>query len=237
MSIRKSVSVGSPVTIATPFDVEIKLDDKGKTLIVVNKDSVIYKSFNMKDIMIAQEYLDKETESLIKAEEKNTDRHIIKKLGEEIEAGPNSIVYIELEIETNLTVKNAEIKVGPESAKSNPKSTEPAWRDFPELIGFEPKLEYDNDGSIKDSTLPRRQKYAYIPLAYFSPNINLKGKSANFTIGGQNINQTLVQIVKDNIILQLFNYDGYPITYGIPFFGGTYLYFPPDFKLKEDDKK
>lgn len=232
---RKSISVGAPVSIAVPFDVELKLNEKGKLEATVSKDSVIYKSFSMKDIMIAKEYLDKETEGLIQAQEKNTDRHIIKKLGEPLEAAPNSIIYIELEIETNLTVKSAEIKIGPESAKSNPKSTEPAWKDYPELIGFDPQLEYDSDGSIKNSTVPRRQKYAYIPLAYFSSNIELKGKSANFVIGGQAINQTLVQIIKDNIILQLFNYDGYPVTYGIPFFGGTYLYFPPEYKPKEKE--
>jgi hypothetical protein len=233
ISLRKSLSVGTPGSLAAPFNTEITTNKKGEMVAIIDKQSVIYKSFNLKDIMIAKEYLDKETESLITKEEKNTDRHVIKKLGEELPIFPNSVIYIELEIEVNLMIKSAEIKVGPESAKNNPQSSDPPWKSYPEIIGFDPPLEYDSDGSIKDSSLPRRQKYAYIPISYFSPNLELKGKNVSFSNKTEPVSQILVQILKDNIIMQIFNYDGYPVTYGIPFFGGTYLYFPPGWKPPE----
>jgi len=96
MARRKSINVGSGGGgNSIPFEVTTVTAKDNSTKFVVNPRSVIYKSFNLKDIMIAPSLLDKETEQLIKAKEGNTDRHVIKKLGTQLDAHTDSIIYLE----------------------------------------------------------------------------------------------------------------------------------------------
>jgi len=222
---RKSINVGG-TTDSFPFEVTTKTSSNGDTKFSVNPKSVIYKSFNLKDIMIAPSLLDKETSELIKAKEKNTDRHLIKSLGEDLDAIVDSIIYIELEISPNLNIIKAEIKAGPQEHKNAPKEDAPPWKGFPEMIGFEPPLEFDSKGQLKNINVSRSQKYAYIPIAHITSDTTVGKPISIFNSQSQEvISQNLVQILNTNIIIQTFNYDGIPVAYPIPFFGGTYLYY------------
>jgi hypothetical protein len=225
MAIRKVINVGGGNS-AFPFEVDTVTAEDGSTKFIVNPRSVIYKSFNLKDIMIAPSLLDKETEELIKAKEGNTDRHIIQYLGTELEAIVDSIIYIQLEVSANLNVIKAEIKTGPQEHKSAPKQDSPPWQGFPEMIGFQPPLEFDDQGQLKNSTVTRYQKYAYIPIANVTSDSSA-GKLIYIynSQTKQTTAQYLVQLLNTNIIIQTFNYDGIPVAYPIPFFGGTYLYY------------
>lgn len=232
--MKKPINVSPLSNSSSPFEAQFSYDENGKVKASINNQSVIYKSFNLKDIMIAESFVDQETKTLIESKEKTLDRHIIKKLSDEIEVYPNTVMYIEIDISSNLNILKAEIKVGPADAANKVDTTTPPWDQYPELIGFNPKLEYDKDGTLKNSNITRFQNKAYVPIGYFTPNLSLTGKNINFVIAGKTISQNFVQVLKDNLIIQTFNYDGIPVAYPIPFFGGTYLYFkpPPPAKTK-----
>jgi len=227
MARRKAINVkGEGGGASIPFEVTSMTAQDGSTKFIVNPRSVIYKSFNLKDVMIAPSLLDKETEELIKAKEDNTDRHVIKYLGTELEAFSDSIIYLELKISQNLNIIGAEVRSGPSEHSSSPNEYYPPWIDFPEMIGFEPPLEFDDQGQLKNSTVTRYQKYAYVPIA----NVTSDSSTGKLIYiynpqTKKTITQYLVQILNTNIILQTFNYDGIPVLYPIPSFGGTYLFY------------
>jgi hypothetical protein len=228
MARRKSINVTSANTANGPFSVSTKLNKDGKKLVyTVNARSVIYKSFNLKDIMVYEGFIDKETKTLIEAKEKNLKRHIIKSLSQEQDLVPDSIIYLELEISQNLNIISAEIYNLPTEHATNPKADVRPWNGFPEMIGFSPPLEFDDKGQLKNSNVSRYQRYAYVPIAYVTSDPQAVGTSITFpAIGsGKPLTQTLVQILNTNLIIQTFNYDGIPVAYPIPFFGGTYLYY------------
>jgi len=227
MARRKSINVGGGGGgNSIPFEVTTVTAKDNSTKFVVNPRSVIYKSFNLKDIMIAPSFLDKETEQLIKAKEGNTDRHVIKKLGTQLDAHTDSIIYLELEISQNLNIISAEVVCLPSEHDTDPQGYYRPWNGFPEMIGFDPPLEFDDQGQLKNSTVTRYQRYAYVPIANVTSDSST-GKVV-YVYNAQTKKMTtqyLVQLLNTNIILQTFNYDGIPVLYPIPFFGGTYLFY------------
>ena len=228
--MRRSINVSDSSVGNGPFSVSTKLDKDGKKLVfTVNPRSVIYKSFNLKDIMVDESFIDKETAALIKAKEKDLKRHVITDLTKEQEVYPNSIIYLQLDISPNLNIKYAEVLSGPIRAGEFTGDDEPPWEGFPEMIGYTPPLEFDENGQLKNSFVSRYQKYAYVPIAYVTSDPSAIGTSITIP-GTPPITQTLVQILNTNLIIQTFNYDGIPVAYPIPFFGGTYLYY--DFTKK-----
>jgi hypothetical protein len=226
--MKRSINISDSTVANGPFSVSTKLSSDGKKLVFTsNPRSVIYKSFNLKDIMVDQSFIDKETSQLIIAKEKNLDRHIIKKLSEEQDLVPDSIIYLELEISPNLNIISAQMYNLPTEHATNPKQDVRPWNGFPEMIGFSPPLEFDEKGQLKDIKVTRYQKYAYVPTAYITSDPQAVGTSVIFPAkgSGEPITQTLVQVLNTNLIIQTFNYDGIPVAYPIPFFGGTYLYY------------
>ena len=228
--MRRSINVTDSSAGNGPFSISTKLDKDGKKLVFTgNPRSVIYKSFNLKDIMVDASFIDKETAELIKAKEKDLKRHVITDLTKEQEVYPDSIIYISLHISPNLNITYAELLSGPIRAGEFTSDTEPPWEGFPELIRFSPPLEFNEKGQLKNISVSRYQDRAYVPVAYVTSDPSAIG--ASITIPGDPpVNQTLVQILNTNIIIQTFNYDGIPVAYPIPFFGGTYLYY--DFTKK-----
>jgi|GEM_PF-3398432 len=223
--MRRTINVTDSSAGNGPFSVSTKLDKEGKKLVyTVNPRSVIYKSFNLKDIMVDRSFIDKETAKLIEAKEKDLKRHVITDLSKEQEVYPDSIIYISLHISPNLNIKYAEVLAGPMRIGEFTSDTEPPWEGFPEMIGYTPPLEFDEKGQLKNSLISRYQSRAYVPIAYVTSDPSAIGTS--ITIPGDTpITQTLVQILNTNLIIQTFNYDGTPVAYPIPFFGGTYLYY------------
>jgi hypothetical protein len=223
---RKSINLGGGTNSSFPFEVTTMTGKDGDTKFVVNLRSIIYKSFNLKDIMIAPSLLDADTEKLIQSKEGNTDRHVIKGLGTELQAIPDSIIYLQLTISQNLNIISAETKIGPSEHLTSPTQDVPPWVGFPEMIGFEPPLEFDEKGQLKNSTVSRYQKYAYVPIANITSDTTA-GKTIYIYNSStkKTTTQNLVQLLDTNIIIQTFNYDGIPVAYPIPFFGGTYLYY------------
>jgi len=223
--MRRSINVSDASVANGPFSISTKLSKDGKKLVFTgNPRSVIYKSFNLKDIMVDASFIEKETAALITAKEKNLDRHVIRDLSKEQEVYANSIIYLVLAISPNLNIKSAELLSGPIRAGEFTSDTEPPWEGFPELMRFSPPLEFDNKGQLKNSLVSRYQDKAYVPVAYVTSDPSANGTSITLP-GTPPINQTLVQILNTNIIIQTFNYDGIPVAYPIPFFGGTYLYY------------
>jgi hypothetical protein len=235
--MRRSINVTDSNVGNAPFSVSTKLDKEGKkTVFTVNPRSVIYKSFNLKDIMVDSSFIDEKTAELIKAKEKDLKRHVITDLSKEQEAYKDSIIYLSLHISPNLNTTYAEVLAGPMRIGEFTADDEPPWEGFPEMIGYTPPLEFNEDGQLKNSFVSRYQSRAYVPIAYITSDPSVIGTSVTFPAEGSKPpeTQTLVQILNTNLIIQTFNYDGIPVAYPIPFFGGTYLYY--DF-LKNKTKK
>lgn len=226
--MRKAININTNTTVV-PFAVSVNYDTKtGRKLIyTVEKRSIIYKSFNLKDIMVDESFIDKDTATLIKEKEKNLDRHVIHDLSKEQELYKDSIIYLSLHISSNLNVTYAEVLSGPIRAGEFTKDDEPPWDEFPEMISFSPPLEFDEKGQLKNSSVTRIQQKAYVPIAYVTSDPAAVGKTITFPTQAEEkaANQTLVQVLDTNLIMQTFNYDGIPVAYPIPFFGGTYLYY------------
>jgi len=223
--MRRTINVTDSNAGNGPFSVSTKIDKTGKKLVyTVNPRSVIYKSFNLKDIMVDASFIDKETAELIKAKEKDLKRHVITDLSKEQEVYPDSIIYISLHISPNLNITYAEVLSGPMRIGEFTADDEPPWEGFPEMIGYTPPLEFNEDGQLKNIFVSRYQSRAYVPIAYVTSDPSAIGTSITIP-GDPPITQTLVQILNTNIIIQTFNYDGIPVAYPMPFFGGTYLYY------------
>jgi hypothetical protein len=214
MQIFKSITTrqGSYV----PFEVLITQRDK-KTYATVEPRSVIYRSFNLKDMMIWSGYLDDETKSTIEGLEGNISGHIINNLGTELELPENKenhIIYLKVGIGPNLYATGANIIV---SDLSNP------WSGYPEPFEYTPGIEFDEQGNLKSSIVYRRQTAAIFPLAYLTNDAGQPGKSV--IIGDKEVKAyKLVQTIDYNIMMTTFNYDGNPISYGVPFMNPFFWY-------------
>lgn len=214
MQIFKSITTrqGSYV----PFEVLITQRDK-KTYATVEPRSVVYRSFNLKDMMIWSGYLDDETKSTIEGLEGNISGHIINNLGTELElpeGKENHIIYLKIGIGPNLYATGANIIV---SDLSNP------WSGYPEPFEYTPGIEFDNQGNLKSSIVYRRQTAAIFPLAYLTNDAGQPGKSV--IIGDKEVKAyKLVQTIDYNIMMTTFNYDGNPISYGVPFMNPFFWY-------------
>ena len=214
MQIFKSITTrqGSYV----PFEVLITQRDK-KTYATVEPRSVVYRSFNLKDMMIWSGYLDDETKSTIEGLEGNISGHIINNLGTELELPAdkeNHIIYLRVGIGPNLYATGANIIV---SDLSNP------WSGYPEPFEYTPGIEFDEQGNLKSSIVYRRQTAAIFPLAYLTNDAGQPGKSV--IIGDKEVKAyKLVQTIDYNIMMTTFNYDGNPISYGVPFMNPFFWY-------------
>jgi len=219
MSVFKSIQTKSPTYI--PFQVEVSVKDN-KTYAYVEPRSVIYRSFNLKDMMVFSGYIDDETKSTIESIEGNITGHIIQNLGKEIELDSqknNHIIYLKVGIGPNLYATGAEIIV---SDISNP------WSGYPEPFIYNPGIEFDKEGNLKSNITYRRQIAAIFPLAYLTSNTLDLGTAITISSSqGQNKNfkiYKMVQAIDYNIMMTTFNYDGNPVSYGIPYMNPFFWY-------------
>ena len=215
MQIFKSITTreGSYV----PFGVSIT-QRNDKTYVTVEPRSVIYRSFNLKDMMIWSGYLDDDTKSTIEGLEGNISGHIINNLGTELELPAdkeNHIIYLRVGIGPNLYATGANIIV---SDLSNP------WSGYPEPFEYTPGIEFDEQGNLKSSIVYRRQTAAIFPLAYLTNDATQPGKSVIIGQVGNLKNYKMIQTVDYNIMMTTFNYDGNPISYGVPFMNPFFWY-------------
>ena len=215
MQIFKSITTREGSYI--PFEVSITQRDD-KTYATVQPRSVIYRSFNLKDMMIWSGYLDDDTRSTIEGLEGNISGHIISELGTELELPAdkeNHIIYLKVGIGPNLYATGAKIIV---SDLSNP------WSGYPEPFEYTPGIEFDEEGNFKSSIVYRRQTAAIFPLAYLTNDAGQQGKSVIISQGQNPKNYKMVQTIDYNIMMTTFNYDGNPISYGVPFMNPFFWY-------------
>lgn len=215
MQIFKSITTRQGNYI--PFEVTTTRRDD-KTYAIVEPRSVIYRSFNLKDMMIWTGFLDDETKTVIEGLEGNISGHVINGLNKEFELPQdkeNHIVYLRVGIGPNLYATGAEIQV---SDLSNP------WSGYPEPFEYSPGIEFDEQGNLKSTIVYRRQQAAIFPLAYLTNDSTQPGKSV---LIGQNENvktYKMIQTVNYNIMMTTFNYDGNPVAYGVPFMNPFFWY-------------
>ena len=168
-------------------------------------------------MMIWSGYLDDDTKSTIEGLEGNVSGHIINNLGTELELPENKenhIIYLRVGIGPNLYATGANIIV---SDLSNP------WSGYPEPFEYTPGIEFDEQGNLKSNIVYRRQTAAIFPLAYLTNDAGQPGKSV--IIGDKEVKAyKLVQTIDYNIMMTTFNYDGNPISYGVPFMNPFFWY-------------
>ena len=219
MQIFKSVTTRSAKF--TPFEVFTSLESNGKTYAMVEPRSVIYRSFNLKDMMIATGFLDDQTKQTIESFEKTISGHVINGLGDKIEINANKdcpIIYLQVGIGPNLYATGAEIKIG---YIDNP------WSGYPEPFIYSQPIEFDNQGNLKSPVIYRRQTAAIFPIAYLTNDGNQIGKSVLIPKSQDDKDPKaykLVQTIDYNIMMTTFNYDGNPVAYGIPFMNPFFYY-------------
>lgn len=206
----KSVGVRGSTEPDYPFKINV-FTSGNKSYAIVNPRSVIYRSFNWKDMMVHTGYIDKETAAVIKSNEENIDGHSIQGLDQNLELKTDGVVFLKLEVNPNLTPKSAKVEVA---------GGEQPWTGFPDAIVFNPPIEYDKDGAIKEDKASRFQKASMFVLGYLTDDSTQQGLSVDIDKKKQN----LVQVTKTNILLNVFNYDGWPILHGVPYFGGFFDY-------------
>jgi hypothetical protein len=219
MQVFKSITTRE-ASQSNPFEVRINQRDN-KTYAIVEPRSVIYRSFNLKDMMIWSGFLDDGTKSTIEGLEGNISGHIIHNLGSEIELDANKenhIIYLKVGIGPNLYATGADIRV---SDLSNP------WSGYPEPFEYTPGIEFDNQGNLKSNIVYRRQVAAIFPLAYLTNDGSQPGKTILIKKNDQDKDPKvykLVQTIDYNIMMTTFNYDGNPISYGVPFMNPFFWY-------------
>jgi hypothetical protein len=201
-----------------PFEVSV-VQESDKIYLTVEPRSVVYRSFNLKDMMIYTGFIDDATKSTIESLEGTISGHAINGLGDKFEVDKeNKILYLKVGIGPNLYATGAEIGI---SNLDNP------WSGYPEPFEYNPAIEFDQDGNFKSSIIYRRQTAAYFPLAYLTNDTSQIGKVVPIKQGaGDEIKEVnkLVQVINYNIMMTTFNYDGNPVAYGIPFMNPFFYY-------------
>lgn len=220
MQIFKSVTTRA--NKFTPFEVFTSFDpNNSKTYVMVEPRSVVYRSFNLKDMMIATGFLDNDTRAVIEGFEKTISGHVINGLGDKIEIKTDKeypIVYLEVGIGPNLYATGAEIKIG---------YIDSPWSGYPEPFVYSQPIEFDDKGNLKSPVIYRRQTAAIFPIAYFTNDGNQIGKSVSIPKSKEDKDPKtykLVQTIDYNIMMTTFNYDGNPVAYGIPFMNPFFYY-------------
>jgi hypothetical protein len=199
-----------------PFEVSA-VQESNKIYLTVEPRSVIYRSFNLKDMMIYTGFIDDATKSTIESLEGTISGHAINGLGDKFEVDKeNKILYLRVGIGPNLYATGATIEI---SNLDNP------WSGYPEPFEYNPGIEFDQEGNLKSSIIYRRQTAAYFPLAYLTNDTSQIGKVVPIATNNklQQVNK-LVQVINYNIMMTTFNYDGNPVAYGIPFMNPFFYY-------------
>ena len=199
-----------------PFEVSV-VQESNKIYLTVEPRSVIYRSFNLKDMMIYSGFIDDTTKSTIQSLEGTISGHTINGLGDKFEVDKeNKILYLKVGIGPNLYATGAEIGI---SNLDNP------WSGYPEPFEYNPGIEFDQQGNLKSSIIYRRQTAAYFPLAYLTNDTSQIGKVVPIA-KSQKLDQVnkLIQVINYNIMMTTFNYDGNPVAYGIPFMNPFFYY-------------
>lgn len=200
----------------TPFEVSV-VQESDKIYLTVEPRSVIYRSFNLKDMMIYSGFIDDTTKSTIESLEGTISGHTINGLGDKFEVDKeNKILYLKVGIGPNLYATGAEIGI---SNLDNP------WSGYPEPFEYNPGIEFDQEGNLKSSIIYRRQTAAYFPLAYLTNDTSQIGKVVPIA-KSKKLDQVnkLIQVINYNIMMTTFNYDGNPVAYGIPFMNPFFYY-------------
>lgn len=175
----------------------------------VNINSYIWRSFNLKDIMMHTGFIDKDTETAIKEAEGVISGHAIVGLGKNNEIKKNQMIVLEVKTGPNLYPVSAEVKIMGDEAKS-----ETPWDGWPEPFIFKPALEFDSEGILKNPDKPRYCYGAYHIIGYLTFDPASQGKLISFD---EKTNQYFVQVLKNDLLMNAFNYEGIPVAYGIPF--------------------
>ena len=203
-------SIGVRGSTESPHPFKITIIPSGRDMYAaVEPRSVIYRTFGWKDMMVHTGYIDSQTKGVIESKEGSISGHAIVGLNQRIKMEENSVVYLKVNVYPNLTPESAEVII---------RNGKEPWSGFPEPIIFNPPLEYEEDGSIKEETRTRFQKATIFLLGYLTDDQTQEGPSVNFL----KKSQKLIQVTKNNIILNTFNYDGWPVLHGLPYFGGFF---------------
>jgi len=200
----------------TPFEVSV-VQESDKIYLTVEPRSVVYRSFNLKDMMIYTGFIDDNTKSTIEGMEGSISGHAINGLGDKFEVDKeNKILYLRVGIGPNLYATGAAIGI---SNLDNP------WSGYPEPFEYNPGIEFDKEGNLKSSIIYRRQTAAYFPLAYLTNDTSQIGKVVPISKDKklEQVNK-LIQVINYNIMMTTFNYDGNPVAYGIPFMNPFFYY-------------
>jgi hypothetical protein len=207
----KNITIRSNATVR-PWNVTIFASGEGgskKQYVTVERKSYIWRSFNLKDTMIHTGSLDKDTQDAIKAAEGIISGHVIVGLDKYQEIKKDQMVVLELRTGPNLYPVSAEVKVMGAEGKS-----EPPWIGWPEPFILDPPIEFDSDGTLKDPQKPRYCYGAYHIIGYLTYDPSAGGRAVSFD---ENTTQYFIQCLEDNLLMSAFNYEGIPVTYGIPF--------------------
>jgi len=188
----------------------------GQQVFVNVEPGVIYRSFNLKDMMVYTGYIDQSVKGLITSKEGTISGHAINGLLEDIPLQKDTIVYLEIGVGPNLYPTGAVVKVSSSYKDSTP------WSGYPEPFIYDPGLVLDGDGLPTGNFSYRRQKAAIVPIAYLTNDLSQNGETVSFgTAPGDQ--QVMVRVLCNNLMMHTFIYDGQPVAYPLeamisPFF-------------------
>lgn len=167
---------------------------------------IIYRSFNLKDMMVYTGYIDDSTKGQIEAKEGNISGHVINGLMENIEIEEFDGIILKIGVGPNLYATGASIeKVSLDD--------DPIWSGYPEPFVWNPPFEFEDDGTPKNDVKYRRQTHCIIPVAYLTDDEFQEGQTVTFGSGENAKTQKLVRVLCDNLMMTSFNYDGTPVAF------------------------
>jgi hypothetical protein len=186
----------------------------GQQVFVNVEPGVIYRSFNLKDMMVYTGYIDNSVKSLIQSKEGTLSGHAINGLMENIQLQKDTIVYLEIGVGPNLYPTGAVVKVSKSYKDDIP------WSGYPEPFIYDPPLKLDSEGIPTGNFAYRRQIAAIVPIAYLTNDLSQDGEGVSF---GQQDQQVMVRVLCNNLMMHTFIYDGQPVAYPLeaiisPFF-------------------
>jgi hypothetical protein len=161
---------------------------------------VVYRSFNLKDMMVWTGFISDDMKSKVEATEGTISGHAINNLLQNIRIYPNDIVYLKVSVNPNLYPTGAEIL------------SSASWPGYPDPFIYNPPLVIEESAGIDTGNYSyRRQTSTIIPIAYLTDDLNQEGESVSFNAGKKQ--QVLVRVLCNNLMMHTFLYDGQPVAY------------------------
>lgn len=149
----------------------------------------------------------------IRKSEKNKNSFGLK---EKFEFKQNSKVYLDITVLPNLQVESVEIKCTPVGKEADPgtdKNNPLQWVNYPNMIYSQPEDEFYEDGRVKTFAEGKKQIKCYVLIGY-KQNDTLKNTESQ-KVDEQN--ESIVQILKTDLILLASMYSGIPIIFPMPY--------------------